>query len=216
MIMKERTRNYLKNFFKDNFDLFDISDKILDAVITLVNCAQNNKILVCGNGGSAADSEHIAGELLKSFCLKRKVNDEFKEKMSNAYGEKGLAIAEGLQQGVKCIPLTSFCGYNTAWLNDCNPEYLYAQLVNGLGESGDVLIAISTSGNSKNVCDAAMVAKQKDMKVIAFTGQTGGKLRELSDVLLNVPSTETYKIQELHIKVYHLLCLCIESEMFDE
>lgn len=213
--MKEITIEHINQFFDIHKDMSYLRPEIEKAVTYICDIGQHNKILVCGNGGSCADSEHIAGELLKSFVLKRKVSQDFKQKLQEMYGEEGAFIADNLQQGVKCIPLTSFSAYNTAFLNDCNADMLYAQLVNVLGEAGDVLIAISTSGNSKNVVYAAKIAKAKGIKVIALTGEGGGKLKDLADVLLNVPSRIVYKIQEMHLPLYHLICLCVESELFE-
>lgn len=213
--MKEITEKYIENFFEEKEDLRYLREAIVNAVETLVASAKSGKILTCGNGGSAADSEHIAGELLKSFVLKRKVDGKLREDLLKEYGEEGALIADNIQGGIKCIPLTSFCAFNTAFLNDCNEKMLYAQGVNALGDAGDSLIAISTSGNSKNVCYAAKLAKVKGLKVIGLTGEGGGQLKEIADVCIRVPSNIVYKIQEYHIQVYHLLCLAIESEMFD-
>ena len=214
--MKESTSLILENFLKEREDFIPLKDKIIEAITTLASCIRNGgKILVCGNGGSAADSEHIAGELLKSFLLKRPIADDSRKKLVDMYGEDGEFLAKGMQGGIKCIPLTSFCAYNTAFLNDCNDSLLFAQLVNTLGDKGDVLIGISTSGNSKNVCFAEQVAKSKGMKVLSLTGASGGKMKEFSDILLNVHSSVVYKIQELHLPIYHQLCLCLESEIFD-
>lgn len=213
--MKEITKEYINNFFEENTNLINLKEPIIQAIEMLTICAKSNKILTCGNGGSAADSEHIAGEMLKSFMLKRKIPNELRDKLIKEYGEDGQLIADNLQGGIKCIPLTSFCAFNTAFLNDCNEKMLFAQQVNALGDKDDVLIAISTSGNSKNVCYAAQLAKVKGLKVIALTGQDGGKLKQIADVLINVPSNIVYKIQERHLQVYHLLCLAVESEIFD-
>lgn len=213
--MKEITTEYLNHFFEKHEDLEYLRIPVVNAIDLLVETDRNNKILVCGNGGSAADSEHIAGELLKAFMLKRKVSSEFRDKLKELYGEEGGYIADNLQQGVKCIPLTSFTAFNTAFLNDCEPDMLFAQLVNALGVKEDVLIAISTSGNSKNVVFAAKVAKAMGLKVIAMTGESGGILKNYSDVLLNVPSHIVYNIQEYHLALYHLICMCVESELFE-
>ena len=214
--MKESTLFILNEFLKENPKFEYLKQNLIDAVQLLTDCAKSNhQILICGNGGSAADSEHIAGELLKSFVKKRCVEGELKNSLVREYGEEGEEIASNLQQGIKCIPLTSFCAYNTAFLNDCNEKMLFAQLVNVLGDKGDVLIGISTSGNSKNVLFAEKLAKVKGLKVISLTGQSGGKMKEFSDVLLNANSTETYKIQEWHLPIYHQLCLCVENEMFE-
>ena len=214
--MKKITQNYIDNFFSDKPEQGELKDAIIKTVEILTTCVRSGKkILTCGNGGSAADSEHIAGELLKAFVLKRPINENLRNKLVDEYEEDGEFIADNLQGGIKCIPLTSFCAYNTAYLNDCNDKILFAQLVNSLGDEGDVLIGLSTSGNSENVCYAAKVAKVKGLKVIGMTGQSGGKLKDLSDVTIRVNSNIVYKIQELHLPLYHLLCLCLESEMFD-
>lgn len=214
--MKKETQILIENFFKRNEKLNYLLKNIITTITEIVDCVKNGgKILICGNGGSAADSEHIAGELLKSFVKKRPMNDSIRQSLKSKFGEEGEFIADNLQEGVKCIPLTSFTAFNTAFLNDCNEKMLYAQLVNVLGDEKDIFIGISTSGNSKNVCYAAQMAKAKGLTVIGMTGEKGGKLKELSDVLLNAPSNETYKIQEYHLPIYHLLCLCIESEMFE-
>ena len=214
--MKKITENHIEKFFSDKPELEYLRESMVKAVETLTICVKSGKkILICGNGGSAADSEHIAGELLKAFVLKRPVSDKLRMKLEDAYGEDGDYIADNIQGGIKCIPLTSFCAYNTAFLNDCCDEMLFAQLVNSLGDKGDVLIGLSTSGNSKNVCYAAKLAKVKGMKVVSMTGQSGGKLKTLSDVCISVNNNIIYKIQEIHLPLYHLLCLCLESEMFD-
>lgn len=212
--MKERTLEILNNFFNQHSELKYLNDSICETISLIVNLKPENKILVCGNGGSAADSEHIAGELLKSFCLKRKMPAEFAEKLK-AFDD-GEYIVDNLQQGIKCIPLTSFCAFNTAFANDCDEKMTFAQLVNVLGLEGDILLGISTSGNSKNVVYAAKVAKAMGIKVIALTGESGGKLKDIADVLINAPSNIVYQIQEYHLPIYHLICLCAESELFDE
>jgi len=212
--MKTSTKKMFTECLERNPQLAPLESSIKEAVQILYKASHKNKILVCGNGGSAADSEHIAGEFLKSFVLKRPIPSSFRERLIKDFGDEGNFIADNLQQGIKCIPLTSFTAYNTAFLNDCDGNLLYAQLVNALGEEGDVLIAISTSGNAKNVCFAAKVAKTMGIKVIALTGDTGGALKDISDVLLNVPSKITFQIQELHLPLYHLLCLAVENECF--
>lgn len=215
--MKNRTEKIIKEFFDEKKELECIRESITQSVNALVECIKSGKkILVCGNGGSGADSEHIAGELLKSFVLKRRTPKELREKLVNAYGEEGTLIADSIQGGIKCIPLTSFCAFNTAYLNDCNEKMLFAQQVNALGDEGDILIGISTSGNSKNVCYAAELARVKGLKVIAMTGAEGGKLRQISDLLINAPENIVYKVQEKHLQIYHLLCLALESEIFED
>ena len=193
-------------------------DYLMQPLIKVINglssLSPQNKIMVCGNGGSAADSEHISGELLKGFLLKRPVPSELRGKLAGMFDD-GDFIADNLQMGVKCIPLVSLTSASTAFLNDCNPNLVYAQLVNSLACAGDVLIAISTSGNSKNVVYAAKVAKALGVQVVALTGESGGALKQIADVTLNVPSSVTYLIQEYHLPVYHLICMCVENELFD-
>jgi len=213
--MKQSTLKIYEEFYTRYPQLKPLKKQLEEAAELLYKSTVKNKILVCGNGGSAADSEHIAGEMLKSFMSKRYVKADLRAKLNEEYGEEGNFIADNLQQGIRCIPLTSFCAYNTAFLNDCNEKLLFAQLVNALGQKGDVLLAISTSGNSKNVCYAAQVAKVMGIKVIALTGSSGGKLKSLCDVLLAVPSSVVYQIQELHLPVYHLLCMVVENECFE-
>lgn len=214
--MKTRTMEYIESFLNKHPDLKYLEDAFIKTIKLFTNLKPENKILVCGNGGSAADSEHIAGELLKSFCLKRKISTELKTKLLDAYHEEGETISNNLQRGIKCIPLTSFAAYNTAFANDCDGNFVFAQLVNALAFKDDCLIAISTSGNSKNVVYASKLAKVMGLKVVALTGSNGGKLKELADVLFNVPSNITYEIQEYHLPIYHLICLCVESELFEE
>ena len=200
--MKDRTKLYIENFMNRFPEAEYLYENILKTIDMIANIGEN-KLLLCGNGGSAADCEHIAGEFLKSFVLHRNIEDDLKEKLKKEYAEDGEFMASNLQRGIKAIPLTSFCAYNTAFLNDCNDKMLFAQLVNSLGVKDDVLIAISTSGNSSNVVYAVKLARVMGIKVIAMTGEKGGKLKDLADVLLNVPSNETYRIQEYHLPLYH-------------
>ncbi len=212
--MKQSTLKHLDEFFGRYTQTEYLRGAIEQAVQCIVNLPQANKVLVCGNGGSAADAEHISGEMLKGFLLKRPVKQDLRQKLAQAYAD-GEFIADNLQEGIKCIPLTSLTSASTAFLNDCNDKLLYAQSVNALAVQGDILIAISTSGNSANVVYAAKLAKVLGVKVIALTGAKGGKLKDIADVLINVPSDETYRIQEYHLPVYHLICMCAESELFD-
>lgn len=213
--MKQRTLQHINDFFERHPDLKEIMPSIIESILLIKGMKKHNKLLICGNGGSAADSEHIAGEFLKSFSLKRPISENLENTLKESFGEEGELCSSVLQQGVKAIPLTSFCAYNTAFLNDCNEKFLFAQLVNVLGEEEDILLSISTSGNSKNVVYATQVAKAKGMKVIALTGETGGRLKEYADILINAPSKVVYLIQEYHLAIYHLICLCVESELFD-
>ena len=173
-----------------------------------------HKLLVAGNGGSAADSEHIVGELMKGFKLSRPVGSDFAQACKNIDKEMGTTIAEHLQGALPAIALTGHPGLSTAFMNDCVPELVFAQQMLGFGNSGDTFLAISTSGNSKNIIYAAIVAKAKGVKIVGLTGSKESKLSALADVCIQVPETETYKIQELHLPVYHCLCLMLEERFF--
>lgn len=176
--------------------------------------SNNRKLLVSGNGGSASDSEHIVGELMKEFKLKRKIFHEQASALKEIDLEMGTVLAENLQGALPAISLVGHSSLTTAFMNDAMPELAFAQQVNGYGKSGDVYLGISTSGNSKNVLYAAITAKSIGMKVIGLTGLKESKLMELSDACIRVPETETYKIQELHLPVYHCLCLMLENKFW--
>lgn len=178
--------------------------------------SNGRKLLVCGNGGSASDSEHIVGELMKEFKLKRKVYQEQAAALKSIDPELGGVLAENLQGALPAISLTGHSSLQTAYMNDAVPELVFAQQVNGYGKEGDVLLGISTSGNSKNVLYAAVNAKAKGLKVIGLTGSKENKLMKFADVCIRVPETETYKIQEYHLPVYHCLCLMLEDHFFGE
>ena len=175
----------------------------------------DGKLLLCGNGGSAADCDHIAGELLKGFMKKRPLPEEKRAEMLSLCPSLDGKTLNSLQMGLPAIPLHSAAAFNTAYSNDVSPELVYAQAALSLGKGGDVLLAISTSGNSRNVLHAARVAKALGIKVIGLSGKGGGELSALADVCICVPETETYKVQELHLPVYHYLCQEIEKHFFD-
>ena len=165
----------------------------------------NGKVLVCGNGGSAADCEHIVGELMKGFLNKRKTDDK---RLSQD-------LKENLQGALPAISLCSQTSLMTAFNNDLNPDYVFAQQVYGYAQKNDLLIAISTSGNSKNVLKAVEVANCVGVKTLALTGGNGGKIKDVATVAIRVPSDETYKIQEYHLPIYHYLCGMVEKEFFE-
>ena len=175
---------------------------------------KGRKLLVCGNGGSASDSEHIVGELMKEFKLKRKVYSEHAAALKAIDPELGQVLADNLQGALPAISLTGHSSLQTAYMNDAVPELVFAQQVNGYGKEGDVLLGISTSGNSKNVLYAAVNAKAKGLKVIGLTGSNENTLMKFADVCIRVPETETYKIQEYHLPVYHCLCVMLEEKFF--
>ncbi|MDR3644497.1 MAG: SIS domain-containing protein [Clostridia bacterium] len=196
--------------------------KTVDAVSAAIDCVircyrGGGKLLICGNGGSCADSEHIVGELLKGFNKKRPLPPELCEKIDAAApGMRESNAAHRLQLGLPAVSLTSQGAILTAAANDLGPDLIYAQQVLGLGKSGDVLIGISTSGNADNVCKAAAVAKVTGMKTIAFTGQTGGRLAPMCDIALRAPTDTTPLVQEYHMILYHTLCDAVESWFFSK
>lgn len=219
--------DYLKDLFIRRPQLNIMKNEIQNAYIKLLECFQNgNKVLICGNGGSSADSAHIMGELMKSFKKKRHIRpelfDNIKKQTKKVYNteddpeiiEKERILFDALEQGLPTIDLTAFNALNTAFANDKNADLVFANSILGLGNSEDILIAITTSGNSKNIVNAAIVAKAKNMKVIALTGRDGGRIKNIADINIIVEEQETYKIQEEHIAIYHTLCLQIEEEMF--
>jgi D-sedoheptulose 7-phosphate isomerase len=176
----------------------------------------SGKLLVAGNGGSAADADHITGELMKGFVKKRKPPRQFHDALREIAGvETADYLAESLQGGLPAINLANHSALITASINDINGEIIYAQQVYAYAKKNDVFLGISTSGNSKNVCLAMLTAKALGVKTIALTGGSGGKAAEIADVSIRVPETETYKVQELHLPVYHCVCLMLEERFFD-
>ena len=188
----------------------------INALFLLISDAYHhgNKLLICGNGGSASDALHIVGELMKSFTLRREISPDIRENLEEDYGEEGAALARSLEGTLPAIALVENASLSTAFANDVDGTLAFAQQVYGLGKTGDVLLCISTSGNAKNCIQAAMTAKAMGMKVGFLSGKDGGKLLSLSDAAVVVPSNETFMIQELHLPVYHALCLMLEYEFF--
>lgn len=194
-----------------------VEDDIARAYQILEDSYKNGgKLLVAGNGGSAADAEHIVGELMKGFKLPRKPQSDFADKLIQTNTELGAVLAENLQGALPAIALDGHPALSTAYMNDCEPLLCFSQQVNGYGKTGDVFLGISTSGNSKKVLYAATTAHAKGMKVIGLTGAKSSKLEQMSDVCIKVPQIETYMIQEFHLPVYHCLCLMLEDEFFWE
>lgn len=185
-----------------------------DAIINSYKAG--GKLIVAGNGGSAADSDHITGELLKSFVKKRKPEQKFLDALSAIDPDTGSYLSDKLQGSLPAIALTNNSALMTASLNDVDGNVLFAQQVMGFGKKGDVFLGISTSGNSKDVIYALAVAKTLGVKTVALTGKTGGKCKELADISIVVPENETFKIQELHLPVYHALCLTIEESFWKD
>ena len=187
------------------------------AYLILEKCYENDhKLLIAGNGGSAADSEHIAGELMTRFKVPRPVTSDFAEKLKAIDPVRGENLAKNLERGLMSIPLVAHEALTTAYINDVDGLGVFAQQLYGFGRPGDVFLGISTSGNSKNVMSATVVARALGIKVIGLTGAKGGELANVSDVAIKVPETETYMIQELHLPVYHCLCSMLEDRFFGE
>lgn len=204
------------NLLVERYPKLAVCKEDIKKAYELLETAYRNgrKLLVYGNGGSASDSEHIVGELMKEFKLKRKVYGDQATALKEIDSELGQVLADNLQGALPAICLTGHSSLTTAFMNDANADLVFAQQVNGYGKVGDVFWGISTSGNSRNVLFAAVNAKAKGLKVIGLTGAKENKLMKYSDVCIRVPETETYKIQELHLPVYHSLCLMLEEQFF--
>ena len=203
-ILETRLYQYIDLLILRYPQLIVAKDCIVEAYQILEESYTNDgKLLVAGNGGSAADAEHIVGELMKGFVNPRKLEAEYSDALITVNKELGRVLSENLQGALPAIALDGHLALTTAYLNDCEPLLCFAQQVNGYGRKSDVFLGISTSGNSRNILYAATVAKAKGMKVIGLTGEKDSKLSEISDTCIQVPETETYKIQELHLPVYH-------------
>lgn len=197
--------------------LASIKDSIIDAYLLMEQSYLNGgKLLIAGNGGSASDSEHIAGELMKGFKLERRISDDFRKKLIEIDSTRGEQLAKNLQQPLTAIPLVAHEALSTAFINDVDGYGVFAQQMLGFGKAGDVFLAISTSGNSKNVMNATVVARALGVKIIGLTGEKGGELSEVADITVKAPSSETYMIQEYHLPIYHCWCLMLEDKFFGQ
>lgn len=197
-------------------ELYHCSEDINEATLKIISCYQNGgKVLLCGNGGSAADCTHIVGELMKGFLKRRPITPEVAENLKLNNRSVDDQLISKLQCGLPAVNLCESSALLTAYCNDVDPDYIFAQQVFGLGKKGDVLIGLSTSGNAKNVNHAAKIAKAVGMTVIGMTGKTGGELAKNAHICIKVPQTETYKIQELHLPVYHAICAAVEEAFFE-
>ncbi|MEY4580895.1 MAG: hypothetical protein RL701_5598 [Pseudomonadota bacterium] len=195
--------------------LGELRAELYAALGLIERCARgDHKVLLCGNGGSAADADHIAAELMKSFVYRRPLEAAFQAELRARYPAAAAELIAALETPVAAVALGGQVALLTAFANDVDYRYVYAQQVLALGRPGDVLIALSTSGNSANIVNACYVARARGAAVIGMTGHTGGRLRDLCDVTLRVPATETHLVQELHLPVYHALCLAIEERLF--
>ena len=216
-IFEKRLENHI-DLLIERYPRLEVCKKdIINAYLLMEECYKSGgKVLIAGNGGSASDSEHIVGELMKAFKLPRLLSDNYKENLKKIDQELGTVLAENLQGALPAMALDGHLALSTAYMNDCEPLLCFAQQVNGFGNKGDIFFGISTSGNSKNILYASVCAKAKGMKVIGLTGEKESKLSKLSDICIKAPSTETYMIQEFHLPIYHCLCLMLEDKFFGE
>ena len=191
----------------------DSIEKAVEILLDTYRCGA--KILLCGNGGSCADCDHIVGELMKGFMLRRKVSDVTYRKLEDNFPEEAKWLADNLQEGIPAISLSAHSAVFTAFANDVEPDMVYAQMAYAYGRAGDTVIGISTSGNSKNVVNAMRVAKSIGLKTIGLVGEKKCLLDDICDVTIKVPQTETYKVQEYHLPVYHYICSEIEKTLFE-
>ena len=214
--MKESVQRILEEYYMKYPVLKSCRADIGSALEALTKCYEKDgKLLVCGNGGSCADSEHIVGELMKCFLIRRPIPASVAEALG-AYGDEGEALKSHLEGALPAVSLCGLPALSTAFLNDTEPTMTFAQQVLGLGRPGDVLLTISTSGNSKNCVYAAVTAKAAGLSVLALTGEKASKLSALADVTVRAPSRETYQVQEFHLPIYHVLCAMLEAEFFGE
>lgn len=194
-----------------------VEQDIVDAYLLMEECYEHDgKLLIAGNGGSAADSEHIAGELMKRFKIPRPVTPEFAEKLKGIDAVRGESLSMNLECSLTAIPLVAHEALSTAYINDVDGLGVFAQQLFGFGRPNDVFLAISTSGNSKNIMLATVVARALGIKVLGLTGANGGELATVADVCVKVPSYETYMIQEYHLPIYHCWCLMLEERYFSQ
>ena len=211
--MKINTKVQLTSHLKEyNLVRFE---SLIEAIVDKVNSFENtNKILTCGNGGSASDAIHIVGELMKSFKIKRDISSSFKEEYLKLFGNDN--VLSYTQGTIRSISLTSENALITAIGNDIGYDYVFSQQVYGYGDKNDILFAFSTSGNSKSVINACKVAKAKGILTVGFTGKTGGDLKDYTDLLFNVDETDTFRVQQIHEILYHIICIIVEIERFGQ
>ena len=213
--MEKRIFSHIETLVSRYPQLECCRDDIVAAYEIIKTCYEKDgKLLIAGNGGSAADSEHIAGELMKRFKTPRPVPKEFAEKLIAIDETRGANLAKNLERGLMAIPLVAHEALTTAYINDVDGLGVFTQQLDGFGRPGDVVLGISTSGNSKNIMSATVVARALGIKIVGLTGESGGELVGAADVTIRVPESDTYKIQELHLPVYHCLCLMLEDRFF--
>jgi len=214
--MNRESKELSTQFYQRNADLRGCRESIDAALAALVDAFRSgNKVLICGNGGSAADSEHIVGELMKGFRKPRRLAERFVDELAQQFPKEGLLLAGKLQGALPAISLVSQSSLCTAVSNDSGAEMVFAQQVYGYGAKGDVLLALSTSGKAKNVLYAVITAKALGLISIGLTGRSDSPLSELCDATIRVPAEDTAEVQEYHTKVYHHICAVLEAEFFE-
>ncbi len=214
--LESRLEKHIKTLTDRYPNLKCCRESIITSYLILEECFEHDgKLLIAGNGGSAADSEHIAGELMKRFKTPRPIPEDLKEKLIEIDPTRGKELAKNLERSLMAIPLVAHEALSTAYINDVDGLGVFAQQLYGFGRKGDVFLGISTSGNSKNILNATIVAKAIGMKVIGLTGMNGGELASVSDVAVLAPEKETYMVQELHLPIYHCWCIMLEDHFFN-
>ena len=215
--MKGSSLNLVNGLITEHPKLESIIESIHQAMALFLDTfQQSGKLLVCGNGGSCSDGEHIVGELMKRFTLPRPIPQSMREQMAEMFGDEGNLLSSSLQGALPAISLGSQTSLLSAWANDVNADFYFAQQVLGYGKPEDLLLGITTSGNSTNVNYALMTAKAMGMKTIALTGRDGGRAATLADCAVIAPDDRTFRIQEYHIAIYHLICAVVENEIFGD
>jgi D-sedoheptulose 7-phosphate isomerase len=213
--MKDTVLNELEILLANYPELSTCKGDILASFGMMKDCyLHGGLIMTCGNGGSAADAGHIVGELMKGFKQKRRLTDGQRAKIKSLFPVEGDFLADNLQQAIPALSLSDQVALTSAFINDIAPDMVFAQQVFGYGKERDILIGLSTSGNSKNVVNACRVAASSGVKTIGLTGESGGEMRDVCNVTIRVPATETYRVQEYHLPVYHTLCAMMETAFF--
>ncbi len=214
-MLNARSTTFLNELYRRCPAVAPCRENIGQACTILVECLRDGgTVLVCGNGGSAADAEHMVGELMNKYLLRRPIPPADADRLRRVAGDDAEELIALLQQGAPAVSLVSQCALATAIANDASPEMIFAQQVYGYGREGDALIALSTSGNSRNVIQAIHVARAKGMRTVGLTGRDGGRLAQLCDTTVCAPADRTFEIQEMHLPVYHAMCAVIENELF--
>lgn len=215
IMLEEKLQKHIDLLMKRYPVLEACKEEIIGGYELMEECYKNGgKLLIAGNGGSAADSEHIAGELMKRFKIPRSIPEDLKKKLIEIDSVRGENLSKNLERPLMAIPLVAHEALTTAYINDVDGLGVFAQQLYGFGRAGDVFLGITTSGNSQNVMSATVVARALGIKVLGLTGENGGELSQVANVCVKVPETETYMVQELHLPVYHCWCLMLEDKFF--